>query len=82
MERDSSSPLSNEQLIKLADALGNMRDSLMMVSLALTDFVTEMPPPALRVYVFIQTRSSILTLVHLKNRTQIPMVSYCLVRAR
>ena len=45
MERDSSNPRPNEQLIKLA-ALGDIRDSLMTVSLALTDLVAEMPSAA------------------------------------
>lgn len=46
MEKNSSNPCPNDQLIKLADALGSMRDSFMTVSMALTDLVTEMPSPA------------------------------------
>jgi hypothetical protein len=46
MEGESSKPASNEQLIKLADALGDIRDSLVTVSMALTDLVTETPSPA------------------------------------
>lgn len=46
MERNSSNPRPNEQLIKLASALGDIRDSLMTVSLALTDLVAEMPSAA------------------------------------
>lgn len=46
MEQNSSNPCPNEQLIKLADALGSMRDSLVTVSMALTDLVTEMPSPS------------------------------------
>ena len=46
MESDPSKPQQSDQLHKLADALGNMRDSLVTVSLALTDLVTEMPSPA------------------------------------
>jgi hypothetical protein len=46
MERNSSNPRPNEQLIKLASALGDIRDSLMTVSLALTDLVAEMPSDA------------------------------------
>jgi NifB/MoaA-like Fe-S oxidoreductase len=46
MEGESSKPASNEQLSKLADALGSIRDSLVTVSMALTDLVTEMPSPA------------------------------------
>lgn len=46
MENDPSKPEQSAQLHKLADALGNMRDSLVTVSMALTDLVTEMPSPA------------------------------------
>ena len=46
MERDSSNPCPDEQLIKLAKALGGIRDSLVTVSMALTDLVTELPSPA------------------------------------
>ena len=46
MENDPSKPEQSVQLHKLADALGNMRDSLVTVSMALTDLVTEMPSPA------------------------------------
>jgi hypothetical protein len=46
MEGESSKPESNEQLSKLADALGDIRDSLVTVSMALTDLVTETPSPA------------------------------------
>lgn len=43
MDRDVSKPSPKAQWIALAEALGDMRDSLVMVSLALHDFVTEMP---------------------------------------
>jgi predicted secreted protein len=46
MAGESSKPESNEQLSKLADALGDIRDSLVTVSMALTDLVTETPSPA------------------------------------
>ena len=46
MEGESSKPESNEKLSKLADALGDIRDSLVTVSMALTDLVTETPSPA------------------------------------
>jgi hypothetical protein len=46
MEHNSPNPSPNEQLIKLADALCGLRDSLMTISLALTDLVTEMPSTA------------------------------------
>ena len=46
MEHDSSPGFSNEQLIQLADALGKMRDSLGMASLALKDLMAEIPSPA------------------------------------
>lgn len=46
MESESSKPVPNVQLHKLAEALGDMRDSLVTISLALTDLVTEMPSPA------------------------------------
>ena len=45
MEQEPSTPMPKEQLHKLADALGEMRDSLVTVSLALSDLVTEMPSP-------------------------------------
>ena len=43
MDRDIPKPNPNAQWIELAQALGDMRDSLVMLSLALHDFVTEMP---------------------------------------
>lgn len=43
MEPDSSKPLPNQQLILLADALVELRDSWVTISLALTDFITETP---------------------------------------
>lgn len=43
MDSDISKPTPNAQWVKLAEALGDMRDSLVMVSLALQDFLTEMP---------------------------------------
>jgi hypothetical protein len=48
MESESSNPEPNAiaQMHRLVDALRGLRDSLMAVSLALTDFVTEMPSPA------------------------------------
>jgi len=46
MEQNSSNPCPNDQLIKLAGALGSMRDSLVTISMALTDLMTEMPSPA------------------------------------
>ena len=46
MERDAAKPSPNEQLILLAGALGDIRDSWATISLVLTDFVTEMPSPA------------------------------------
>ena len=46
MERDAFNPRPNEQLIKLAGALGDIRDSLTTVLLALTDLVAEMPSAA------------------------------------
>lgn len=45
MKGESSKPASNEQLSKLADALGDIRDSLVTVSMALTDLVTDTPSP-------------------------------------
>ena len=41
MARDAAGPLPNDQLIMLATALGHIRDSLLTISLVLTDFVTE-----------------------------------------
>ena len=35
--------MSNEHLIQLAAALGEIRDALVTISLALTDFVTDTP---------------------------------------
>jgi hypothetical protein len=46
MKSDPSKSEQSEQLHKLADALGNIRDSLVTVSLALSDLVTEMPSTA------------------------------------
>ncbi len=55
MEREPSMPLLDEQLIQLACALGKIRDSWVMISLALKDVVTEIPAPA---------RDEVLTEVH------------------
>ena len=46
MEPDAAKPVPNEELLLLADALGDLRDSLVSVSMALTDYVTETPSPA------------------------------------
>ena len=46
MEREPSMPSPNEQLIQLAGTLGEIRDSWVMISLALKDLVTEIPSPA------------------------------------
>lgn len=46
MEREPSMPLSGEQLIQLAGALGDIRDSWVMISLALKDVVTDTPSPS------------------------------------
>jgi hypothetical protein len=46
MDSEFSKLVPNAELRKLADALGGMRDSLMTVSMALTDLVTEMPSDA------------------------------------
>ena len=46
MERDPSMPLPDEQRIQLAGALGEIRDSWVMISLALKDLVTETPSQA------------------------------------
>ena len=35
MDKDFSTPLPNEQLLKLADALGDLRDSLVKASITL-----------------------------------------------
>ena len=43
MEPDPNSSPSSVQLLRLADALGEMRDSWVAISLALTDLVAEMP---------------------------------------
>ena len=41
MEREPSLPSPDEQLIQLASALGEIRDSWVMISLALKDVFTE-----------------------------------------
>lgn len=46
MEPEPSTPFPNEQLIQLAGALGEIRDSWVMISLALKDVVTEIPSTA------------------------------------
>ncbi len=38
-----SKPSPNEQLVQLASALGEIRDSWVMISFALKDIVTEIP---------------------------------------
>lgn len=43
MEPDPNSSQSSVQLMRLADALGEMRDSFVAISLALTDLMTETP---------------------------------------
>ena len=35
--------LRSAELVKIADALGDLRDSLLLLSLALTDLATEVP---------------------------------------
>lgn len=45
MEPDSTSSPSSAQLMLLADALCDMRDSWVAVSMALTDLVTETESP-------------------------------------
>jgi hypothetical protein len=46
MERDPSKPSQEGQLIQLVGALEEMRDSFMVISLALKDLVTETPSAA------------------------------------
>lgn len=46
MEPEPSKPLPDEQLIQLAGALGDIRDSWVMISMALKDVVTEIPSQA------------------------------------
>jgi hypothetical protein len=46
MEHEPSLPLPDERLIQLASALGEIRDSWVMISLAFKDVVTEIPSPA------------------------------------
>ncbi len=41
MEREPSLPSPDEQLVQLASALGEIRDSWVMISLALKDVFTE-----------------------------------------
>ena len=43
MDKDFSTPLPNEQLLKLADALGDLRDSLVKASITLNDIATQIP---------------------------------------
>lgn len=46
MNDDSTKPLQpNIQLATLSDALGEFRDALVKLSLALTDLITETPSP-------------------------------------
>jgi hypothetical protein len=67
MENESSKPAPNVELRKLADALGEIRDSLMTVSMALTDLVTEMPSHA-RDEVVIEVERYLARLGEAKNR--------------
>lgn len=46
MEREPSMPSPDEQLIQLANALGEIRDSWVMISCALKDVMTDMPSAA------------------------------------
>ena len=46
MEQNSSNPCPNEQLIKLANALGSMRDSFVTISMALKDLADDLPSTA------------------------------------
>jgi hypothetical protein len=46
MEPDAAKPLPDQDLLILAGALMELRDSLVSVSMALTDYVTEIPSPA------------------------------------
>lgn len=46
MDSDDHQPLPRQDLIRLAKSLGDMRDSWVQISLALTDLVTETPSPA------------------------------------
>jgi hypothetical protein len=43
VEREPLMPSPNEQLIQVASALGEIRDSWVMISLALKDIMTETP---------------------------------------
>jgi hypothetical protein len=43
VELEPSMPASNDQFILLANALGEIRDSWVLISLALRDVMTEMP---------------------------------------
>jgi len=45
VEPDPTSSSSSAQLMLLADALGDMRDSLIAASLALADLITEAESP-------------------------------------
>jgi hypothetical protein len=45
MDHDPSQRLSKEQLIQLVDALGEIRDSCILMSLVLKDWVAETPSP-------------------------------------
>lgn len=46
MESDPSKPLQNGQLIQLVGALEEIRDSFVLISLALKDLMTETPSTA------------------------------------
>ena len=46
MDNEPSKPVLKAQLHELAGALGDMRDSLTTISMALKDLATEMPSPA------------------------------------
>ena len=46
MEQNSSNPCPNEQLIKLANALGSMRDSFVTISMTLKDLADDLPSTA------------------------------------
>ena len=45
MEHEPSKTTPNELMLQLADALGEIRDSWVSISLALTDLRVELPTP-------------------------------------
>jgi hypothetical protein len=45
MNHDPFAHLPNEQMTQLANVLGNLRDSWVMISLALKDLMAEAPSP-------------------------------------